>query len=380
MRRRAALQALAALCAGLPRCAAAGRDALPILAWGPQGAWLAHASGTVQAFSASVPPVPVAAGWWSTGPGATLQRWQPDGADGWTAAARATFDDTPHALAATADGRHALVAHGERLSLLDAASGVLRVFDGRDLAGRRHGRAHTLFALAQRSSFVATWPALGEIWEISLDPAAAPIFDGLVHDYRMGEGLARPGHLGARRTPLGLPLPQIEFADARLPWVAGRDASGVVIVHLDARRRVATLPLAGTRPGLGVLRNADDDGQWWLPAADGVHVIDARRWTVRATHAAPQPVLALAVLGDRVGLLAGNPAELLVWQGNRWQRIAQPEGGATALGVDAAAGHWLLASAAPAALHRLDAAGRTLARWALPALTRIDGVSVVQAS
>jgi hypothetical protein len=153
-----------------------------------------------------------------------------------------------------------------------------------------------------------------------------------------------------------------------------------VIVHLDVRRRVAALPLAGARPGLGVLQSDGDGGQWWLPADAGVHVVDARRWTLRATHAAPQPVHALAVLGDRVGLLAGDPAALLVWEGGGWQRIAPPEGGAIALGVDAAAGHWLLATAAPAALHRLDAAGRTQARWALPALTRIDGVAVVQAS
>ena len=34
-----------------------------------------------------------------------------------------------------------------------------------------------------------------EIWEISYDPDAKPIFDGYVHDYKMGEGVALAGYL-----------------------------------------------------------------------------------------------------------------------------------------------------------------------------------------
>ena len=39
-----------------------------------------------------------------------------------------------------------------------------------------------------------------ELWEISYDPAAEPIHDGYVHDYRMGESIAKPGFQGVRRT------------------------------------------------------------------------------------------------------------------------------------------------------------------------------------
>ena len=129
---------------------------------------------------------------------------------------------------------------------------VARTFDGIDLKReRRRGAATALFSLPQRRSFFAAWPALGESWEISLDPDAAPIFDGLVHDYRMGEGIAKPGYLGARRAPLGRPMPAFGFADARVPWLAGKQGDEVVVVHLDVRRRIAALRVAGAEPARG---------------------------------------------------------------------------------------------------------------------------------
>ena len=50
-----------------------------------------------------------------------------------------------------------------------------------------------------------------ELWEISYDPKAEPIYDGLVHDYKMGEAIAKPGFLGVRRTPLDEPLDDFFF-------------------------------------------------------------------------------------------------------------------------------------------------------------------------
>ncbi|MEI2679189.1 MAG: hypothetical protein V9G29_15840 [Burkholderiaceae bacterium] len=43
--------------------------------------------------------------------------------------------------------------------------------------------------------------------------------------------------LGARRAPLGRPLPEFTFADARVPWLAGTLGAEVVVVHLDVRRQ-----------------------------------------------------------------------------------------------------------------------------------------------
>jgi hypothetical protein len=84
-----------------------------------------------------------------------------------------------------------------------------RRYDCVDLARRQHGRATVLLHLPQRRSFVVAWSPLDELWEISLDPAAEPIYDGLVHHYRMGEAIATAGYLGVRRIPLGRPMPEL---------------------------------------------------------------------------------------------------------------------------------------------------------------------------
>jgi hypothetical protein len=72
--------------------------------------------------------------------------------------------------------------------------------------------------------------------------AAPPIFDGLVHDYRMGEAIARSGFLGARRTPLAAPLAVLAIA-AQQAMVLGTShradgAMVVELVHLDVRRSI----------------------------------------------------------------------------------------------------------------------------------------------
>lgn len=383
MRRRSCLGLLLALAAA--DAARAGSAVGEHVLDGPQGAWLLGATGLLQPLPHAVAPVAVDGALWTAanprvdgGDGGEVQRWQRRPGGACRVVARRSLDAPVHALAASADGRHAVAAHGQRLTVLGEDAAVLAAFEGHDLAGRRQGRAEALFALAGRRSFVAAWPALGELWEISLDPAAEPIYDGLVHDYRMGEGIARPGLLGARRAPLGLPMPSIEFGDARLPWVAGRDAAGVAIVHLDVRRRVATLPLGGARPGAGALRRTASGDTWWLPAGDRVHVVDARRWTVLASLAAPATVQSLHAVGDRIAARAGDPAELLLWQHDRWQSV-QGLGPVTALGSDAGAGHWLVVAGSPPVLQRLDRDGRPLSSVALPAQLQITRVQALRA-
>ena len=231
--------------------------AVPLVG-GPDGIWAAGEGRTLQALDgafgapdapvAPVAPVATASGIWGLTSAGELRAWRKARQGGWSVALGFKVSDPVHGLAASADGRWVLVAHGEQLSLLDAQAQLVRRYAGSDLTGRRRGRAQALWRLPQRRSFVVSWPTLGELWEIALDPSAEPIFDGLVHDYRMGEGLASPGYLGLRRTPLGLPMPELVFADARMPWIAGLQGGRVVVVHLDVRRRIAELALPDALP------------------------------------------------------------------------------------------------------------------------------------
>lgn len=95
---------------------------------------------------------------------------------------------------------------------------------------------------AKRQSFVVAFGACSELWEISYSPQAEDIFDGLVHDYRNHEGLARPGFLGVRRTRLEQPLDDF-WVDPFSPHVLGRahwDKGQVQVINLDIRRVRAT--------------------------------------------------------------------------------------------------------------------------------------------
>lgn len=204
----------------------------------------------------------------------------------------------PPAPAATlADGGWQLRARsGEPvLELLDAEGRTLLTWDVQTLDGRQRSRIAAIQPSQPRRSFVVALQDVAELWEISLDPAAAPIYDGLVHDYRMGEALARPGYLGVRRTPLPRPLADLRI-DPSGRVVMAVDAApdgppGVEVIHLDVRRVIARLPLAAP-PDLDRLVFVDACARRWLGVPDRLggpmRWFDARSWAPRAAAGAPQ--------------------------------------------------------------------------------------------
>lgn len=299
---------------------------------------------------------PVRGGAWLVTAQQRLQRWS--FADGWSLLAEGALAQgealAAHALAASADAAHVLLAGGERLWLFDAEATLLRRYEGTDLARRQRDRAGALFAQAGRRSFLAAWPGLGELWEILLERNAPPLFDGLVHDYRLGEGLATPGYLGVRRSPLGTPLPEFGFAHERVPWIAGQLGDEVRVVHLDVRRQIAALPLPGARPRAALLRRAAAGLQWWLPQADTVRVIDPLRWQeVEPRLALGGTVQVLRALGDQVCAGVGAPGAMRLlrrWPGRQGDDAWQP--------LSAAAGPLAFIDSAPSARQLLAAGAR----------------------
>jgi hypothetical protein len=351
-------------------------------AWGERAVWVGRPGAALRSIDSAVGVAPALAAsglWVATGAG-RLQRWPlpsvPDAE--WSPDAELDVAPPIRALAASEDGTHGLVAHGEQLTLFDAQGRVLKVYDGTDLTRRRRGSAQALFHLPQRRSFVAAWPALGELWEIPLDPQASPIFDGLVHDYRLGEGLATPGYLGVRRAPLAQPLPRFVFADARVPWLAGMLGDELAVVHLDVRRRIAALPLAGARPEGSLLRRSGRAWQWWVPHGSAVQLVDISRWVLGRRIELSAAVRALQPLGERSVVLLGDDegaARLGVIQGETLVPFgASPIEAPLAMVADPFAATLLVATSRPPALHRLDAEGRLLERSALPEDSALRGV------
>lgn len=175
--------------------------------------------------------------------------------------------------AAAADPRQASSADGAWR--LQAGAGQLRLSDGAGAEVRRWpaGAVLQILPLAARRSFLIAFEDLAELWELQLDPAAEPVFNGLVHDYRLGEGLAEPGFLALRRTRLPEPLRALTVADRSGAWLLARgadQADGRAVLHLvqlDVRRAVARFAVDAD-PQLDAARSQDCRGRECLRVPD----------------------------------------------------------------------------------------------------------------
>jgi DNA-binding beta-propeller fold protein YncE len=189
-------------------------------------------------------------------------------------------------VAVSGDGRYVMVANylPHTLVVLDARDLTLvKVIEVRDAQGRS-SRVSAVYDAAPRKSFVAALKDVPEIWEISYDDKAAPIYEGLVHDYKLGEGIALPGKLNPRRTPLDEVLDDF-FFDPSYAYVIGAARAGGKgqVVNLDVRRKIADVPLPGL-PHLGSGISWEHGGARVLATPhlkEGVvSVIDMQRWQV----------------------------------------------------------------------------------------------------
>ncbi|MGV3492770.1 MAG: cytochrome D1 domain-containing protein [Ramlibacter sp.] len=191
-------------------------------------------------------------------------------------------------VAVSSDGRWVLAANylPHTLALFDADLNLVRTYAAATLDGSRSSRVSAVYDAAPRKSFVVALKDIPELWEISYDPAAAPVYDGLVHDFRMGEAIAKPGYHNVRRTPLEEPLDDFFFDDSYRHAVgtaraAADGSTAAQVVNLDIRRRIATVPLGGM-PHLGSGITFDWNGKRVLATTnlkDGVvTVIDTGTW------------------------------------------------------------------------------------------------------
>ena len=143
---------------------------------------------------------------------------------------------------ASADGRWRLAT--------DEAAGALVVSSGAGTElrriplldrNRRAGRLAWIIDLPRRQSFLAGFEALPEAWELPYSAKADPVYDGLVHDYRMGEGIADRGPLPVRRIPLSAPLPRPtpDERQVHVSWADPAAPGRLNVLNLDVRRIVA---------------------------------------------------------------------------------------------------------------------------------------------
>lgn len=204
-------------------------------------------------------------------------------------------------VAVSGDGKWVMAANylPHSVVLFDADLRLQRTYAAATLDGKTTSRVSAVYDATPRSSFVVALKDIPELWEISYHPQAAPIFDGYVHDYKMGEAIAKPGFLGVRRTPLDEPLDDFFFDQsyrnvlgATRPKADARGTATAQVVNLDARRKIADLPIAGM-PHLGSGITFPWNGSTVLASPnlkDGaIDVIDMKTWQPVATIPTPGP-------------------------------------------------------------------------------------------
>ena len=202
-------------------------------------------------------------------------------------------------VAVSGDGKWVMAANylPHSLALFDADLKLVKTFAAETLDGKASSRVSAVYDAAPRQSFVVALKDIPELWEISYDPKAEPIYDGFVHDYKMKEGLPKDGFLGVRRTVLDEPLDDFFFSQnyayalgASRPHADGSPSGQVV--NLDVRRKIATLPIAGMpHLGSGITFDRGDTRVLASPnLQDGViSVIDMKSWQLVKDIATPGP-------------------------------------------------------------------------------------------
>ena len=186
--------------------------------------------------------------------------------------------------AVSSDGRFVAVANyfPHTLAILDSDLNLLKLLEVKDMQHKQSSRVSAVYDAAPRQSFVAALKDVKELWEISYNPKAEDIPAGVIHDFRYREGAFVPGFLNPRRTQLDDYLDDFFFTQDYHELIgASREGGKGQVIHLDVRRRIATLDLPGM-PHLGSGITWSRDGRTVMATPnlrEGVlSVIDVKDW------------------------------------------------------------------------------------------------------
>ena len=155
--------------------------------------------------------------------------------------------------AVSADDRYVLVGNylPQSLVLLDARDlSLIKIIPVIDDSGKS-SRVSAVYTAPPRESFVVALKDLKEVWEISYADDPEPVYRGLVHDYKMGEGLAEKGRFPVRRIKLDDYLDDFFFDQPYQHLIgAARNNKNGQVVNLIVGRKIADIDLPGM-PHLG---------------------------------------------------------------------------------------------------------------------------------
>jgi hypothetical protein len=127
---------------------------------------------------------------------------------------------------------------------------LLKVIPVSDANGHT-SRVSAVYDAAPRESFIVALKDMPEVWELPYGDKTGPVYEGLVHDYRLGEGVAGTKPFAIRRTVLDGILDDFFFDPGYDHLIgAARDGHTGQVVNLNIRRKIADVDLPGL-PHLG---------------------------------------------------------------------------------------------------------------------------------
>ena len=158
-------------------------------------------------------------------------------------------------IALSSDGRHVAVANYLPHSLVILSSedlAVEKMIEGKDKNGNS-SRISAVYQARPRNSFIAALKDVPEVWEISTDPDAPPVYGGMVHSYEKGMVEALPSSQGLfalRRIEVPEPLDDFFFDPPYRNLIGSARDGHAVVVNLTVGRDIKRLEMPGM-PHLG---------------------------------------------------------------------------------------------------------------------------------
>jgi DNA-binding beta-propeller fold protein YncE len=189
----------------------------------------------------------------------------------------------------------AISANGKWLLAGNQKPHTLVVLDSKDLRpfkiiavseGKGKSSAvRAVYASPARQAFIVALQDFPQIWELSWDPDAAPVYGSFVHSFRVGqvEGVVVEDQpFARRRLDLKINLHDLILDPAGAEVIGRvRGSANSAVYNLDARRKVADLKFKGTPHfGAGQIWEIDERVLLAVPHLDQamVTIIDMETW------------------------------------------------------------------------------------------------------
>lgn len=188
-------------------------------------------------------------------------------------------------IALSSDGKWLLAGNARPNTLAVLRARDLGLFKLIDVARADGGvlRVDAVHDAGPRQSFIVGLKDSHEVWELSYDPEAAPVYGNFVHSYRAGqvEGvIVEEQPFARRRLTMAEPLAGF-FFDPAYAEVIAQVPGGGAVYNLDARRRVTRLDLGGAPRFHGAVSWSMKDGQVMAvpdAAMAAIDIVDMDSW------------------------------------------------------------------------------------------------------